>query len=254
MIGNWIEKQLRRIPRLPRKWRVVRNLALSLLAALFIWIAVGSPLPLMVEFRRAERSLLVGPTEVLAVVPGEPVDADALPEIMKEILPEYSLEVSVEHMEEIQRNLVVGERGNLVVYFADQGRGSNFYGYCEKRNGLALKRIYGEYLSTMDDVKMMTGIKVLLKTDLPDAYHASLEWRSCNPIYVDGEKIYYTNRCSGTGTVQGDGVFVIPAFLSSEPVVDNEGIDGRFDVSEAHLVLTDKDGNVIYDETLIVED
>ena len=73
-------------------------------------------------------------------------------------------------------------------------------------------------------------------------------------IYVDGEKIYYTNWCSGAGRVQGDGVFVIPAFLSSAPVRETEGINGRFDLSEVHLVLTDEAGTVLYDETLIYEE
>jgi len=254
MIGNWIEKQLRRIPRLPRRWRVVRNLVLSLLAAVFIWMAAGSPLPLMAEFRRAERSLLVGPTEVLAVVPGAPIDEDSLPEIMEELLPERSIETLLEHMEEMQRSIVVGERGNLMVYYVDQGRGADWYGYCEKKDGLALTRIYSEYCSSANSATMMLGIKLLLKTDLANACYASLEWRSCNPIYVDGEKIYYTNWCSGAGRVQGDGVFVIPAFLSSAPVQETEGINGRFDLSEVHLVLTDEARTVIYDETLIVEE
>ena len=54
--------------------------------------------------------------------------------------------------------------------------------------------------------------------------------------------------------VQENGVFVIPVLVSSDPVADNEGINGRFDLNEAHLVLTDENGTVIYDEVLIVED
>lgn len=66
MIGNWIEAMVRRIPRLPRKWRVVRNLVCIVLLLLFIWCALGIPV-LTAEraFRRAEQANLKEPSEII---------------------------------------------------------------------------------------------------------------------------------------------------------------------------------------------
>lgn len=66
MIGNWIENRIRRIPRLPRKWRVVRNLICCVLILLFIWCALGPPvLTAEKAFRRAERADLSEPSEII---------------------------------------------------------------------------------------------------------------------------------------------------------------------------------------------
>lgn len=257
MIGNWIEKQLRRIPRLPRKWRVVRNLTLSLLAALFIWTAAGSPLPLMAEFRRAERSLLIGPTEVIAHVESDAFAVDDVPDILKEHQSSWGYDRLLERMEDL-KHVIVGERGNLLTWFVSTGSGWSYCGAREKDGEVTLWPIHTEIsTSNQTEARVSTAKVIVLHTEVPGAYHASLEWRSIlGPYYdsADNCDVYYTNRCSGTGTVQENGIFVIPVFMSSRPMEEYEGIDGRFDLAEVRLVLRDRDGTVIYDEILTIEE
>lgn len=66
-IGDWIERAVRRIPRLPRKWRVVRNLACTvLLAALFIVPQLNLYSPTLIgAFRRECQSNLLGEPEII---------------------------------------------------------------------------------------------------------------------------------------------------------------------------------------------
>lgn len=66
MIGSWIENMLRRIPRLPRKWRVVRNLICSVLLMALIWCALGPPvLTAEKALRRAAQADLSEPYEII---------------------------------------------------------------------------------------------------------------------------------------------------------------------------------------------
>lgn len=68
-IGDRIERILRRIPRLPRKWRVVRNLACTmLLVAVFIVPQIDRylyPLTLAGAFRRECEANLLGEPEII---------------------------------------------------------------------------------------------------------------------------------------------------------------------------------------------
>lgn len=60
------EKLTSKIPRLPRPWRVVRNLVCILLAVCLFWLLMGGEaLTPEWAFRRAERQMLVGPSEIL---------------------------------------------------------------------------------------------------------------------------------------------------------------------------------------------
>ena len=65
-IGDRIRRAVKHIPRLPRKWRVVRNLICCVLLLLFIWYAMGPPvLTAEKAFRRAERADLSEPSEII---------------------------------------------------------------------------------------------------------------------------------------------------------------------------------------------
>ena len=66
-IGDWIERAVRRIPRLPRKWRVVRNFACTLLlAALFIVPQLNLYPPTLIgAFRRECKTNLLGEPEII---------------------------------------------------------------------------------------------------------------------------------------------------------------------------------------------
>lgn len=246
----------KRLPRMSRKGRIVCNLLLTLVLIAAMWLVLGAPLPLMLEFRRAEKVTLVGPSEIIAVVPGKELELDVLPEEFCEYLDENSQG----HILERFRNFdtVIGRQDNYLVWFWNIHKSS-----CdaqEKTGEVTICRMYTDLYSrshTYEDGEEKTdrfvaSALIAVQTDLPEAYHASLEWRS----YIIGYDFMdtFTNWCSGTGTVQGNGVFVIPVLMSSDPVADNEGINGRFDLAEAHLVLTDENGTVIYDEVLIVED
>lgn len=246
----------KRLPRMSRKWRIVCNLVISLVLIAAMWLVMGAPLPLVLEFRRAEKVSLVGPSEVITVVPGEELELDAIPEEFCEYLDENSQGHILERFK--NHDTVIGQQDNYLVWYW-----SLYESSCdaqEKTGEVTICRMYKDLYSsshfnengeeTVD--RFVAAALIAIQTDLPGAYHANLEWRS----YIEGTDTIdtFTNWCSGTGTVQGNGVFVIPVLVSSDPVVDNVGINGRFDLNEAHLVLTDENGTVIYDEVLIVED
>ena len=246
----------KRLPRMSRKWRIVCNLFISLVLIAAIWMVLGAPLPLVLEFRRAEKVNLVGPSEIIAVVRGEKLELDELPEKFCEYQDDYMQSRVLERFRDF--DTVIGEQDNYLVWFWNIHKSS-----CdaqEKTGGVTICRMYEEhhigthvYENGEEKVdRLVNAALIAIQTDLPGAYRATLEWRS----YIKGTDTIdtFTNWCSGTGTVQGNGVFVIPVLMSSDPVADNEGINGRFDLAEAHLVLTDENGTVIYDEVLIVED
>ena len=56
------------LPRLSRPQRTVCNVLVSLLLAVCVWIVLGSPLPLKARFHLEEKSILVGPSEILDIV------------------------------------------------------------------------------------------------------------------------------------------------------------------------------------------
>lgn len=61
------DKVAARMPRMPRPWRVVRNLACIALSLCGIWLLLGQPA--MTEdaaFHQAERTAMLGPSEVIA--------------------------------------------------------------------------------------------------------------------------------------------------------------------------------------------
>lgn len=246
----------KRLPRMSRKGRIVCNLLLSLVLAAAVWQVLGAPLPLVLEFRRAEKINLVGPSEIIAVVRGENLELDELPEKFYEYHDDYMQSRVLERFKDF--DTVIGEQDGYLVWFWNIHKSS-----CdaqEKTGEVTICRMYEEHYGrsyfhedgekTSD--RMVNAALISIQTDLPGAYYANLEWRG----YIRGTDTIdtFTNWCSGTGTVQDNGVFVIPVLVSSDPVADNEGINGRFDLNEAHLVLTDENGTVIYDEVLIVED
>ena len=246
----------KRLPRMSRKGRIVCNLLLSLVLIAAIWMVLGAPLPLVLEFRRAEKVNLVGPSEVIAVVRGEKLELDELPEKFCEYQDDYMQSRVLERFRDF--DTVIGQQDGYLVWFWNIHKSS-----CdvqEKTGEVTICRMYEEHYTgthVYEDGeekvdRMVNAALIAIQTDLPGAYHANLEWRS----YIKGTDTIdtFTNWCSGSGTVQGNGVFVIPVVVSSDPVADNEGINGRFDLNEAHLVLTDENGSVIYDEVLIVED
>lgn len=61
-----LKMALSRLPRLPRKWRLVRNVICILLAVYFIWLFLDCrSLTMMGAFRRTEREQMLGPSEVV---------------------------------------------------------------------------------------------------------------------------------------------------------------------------------------------
>ena len=60
------------LPRLGRKGKIVRNLALTLAFLGALWVGMGYPLPAEMEFHRLERSSLLRPSEVVARVEKPP--------------------------------------------------------------------------------------------------------------------------------------------------------------------------------------
>lgn len=60
------EKLISKIPRLPRPWRVARNLVCIVFGVYLIWLLLGGhPLTKEWAFRQAERQAMVGPSEIL---------------------------------------------------------------------------------------------------------------------------------------------------------------------------------------------
>lgn len=58
----------RRLPRLPRGWRIARNLTLALLILAYIWNWYGCPIPdPRLNFRRAEWRNMIGPSDIQGV-------------------------------------------------------------------------------------------------------------------------------------------------------------------------------------------
>ena len=57
-----------RLPRLSRRWKIIRNLALTLVCLYALWAWAGYPLPTAeMEFRRLERQSLMPPSQVQGV-------------------------------------------------------------------------------------------------------------------------------------------------------------------------------------------
>lgn len=247
-------KELKKwFPRMSRKWRIVCNLLISLLLLAFVWMILGSPLPAAVEFRRMEQSMLLGSSEILAVVSGRRLDVEKIPDEFWKYQSEPTQELILKYLKKTK--IVVGERDGYLVWSCDSGRGTVYGGSYEKRGSVNLWSVHTQLSSftdgeTEETVRTVAAAVVIVQTDLPEAHYAKLEWKGYHGFSEVG---YDSNWCSGSGEIQDGGVFVIPVFQSSDPVINDEGINGRFDLNEAHLVLTDKDGTVIYDEILIVE-
>lgn len=61
-----MKRILSRLPRLPRKWKLVRNVICSLLAVYFIWVFFDCrSVTAVAAFRRMEREEMVGPSEIV---------------------------------------------------------------------------------------------------------------------------------------------------------------------------------------------
>lgn len=56
---------LKKLPRLTRSQRVVRNLVCAVVLLVFVWAMLGKPLPERLRLRVMERQLMVGPSEIL---------------------------------------------------------------------------------------------------------------------------------------------------------------------------------------------
>lgn len=253
-----MKRMKRYLPRLSRPQRIIWNLFASLLLLLFIWWVFDCPLPLMARFRIAEKKMLVGPSEILAKVTCEDLEFGDFPAefsgTWEGVTEEERLE-RAELPEEMKDagTFVIGEADGVLVWYRGVGTLGG-YGSVKKTGDVTLWKNRSYEFTTWkteaDPVYSTAAALILVRADIPGAVYASLEWRDYPDAWPDDR---WTNWCSGSGTVQGDGVFVIPVFQSSEPVIDSEGINGRFDLAEAHLVLTDENGTVIYDEILIVE-
>lgn len=247
-----------RVPPYTRKGKLIRNVVCILVLAVFCWCCLGAPaLTPRWDFRREERTHLVGPAEILAVIPGDVMD-----------LPEVSFEEFasgkgsfVRIMERI-RWIVVGEQnGFLYCTYRELNGGSHWWEageskliVAEKTGSVSMIPAYRIGGSTQGIAGPYTcGWLLIVQTNLPDARHIRIELQDYNPYRKEGEVIYYTNLCTGTGEVQKNGLFVVPVIQSSDPVVDTEGIDGAFDKGLAHIVITDTNGETIYDEVLTIE-
>lgn len=63
------KRLLAKIPELPRGWKTIRNLALTALTLLAIYMFIGAPaFSLELAFRREEKRHFVGPAEIVAIM------------------------------------------------------------------------------------------------------------------------------------------------------------------------------------------
>ena len=252
-------KRLRsRIPPHTRKGKLIRNVVCILVLVVFCWCCLGAPaLTPRWDFRREERTHLVGPAEILAVVPGDVME---LPEVSFEEFA--SGKGTFVHLMEQIRWIVVGEQnGLLYCAYRQLNAGSHWWEagesrliVAEKADDVSVIPAYRMVSSTYGKDEVYTAGRLLVvQTDLPDAQHIQIELQDYSDRWNGDEVTHYTNLCSGTGEVQKNSLFVVPVMKSSDPVVDTEGIDGEFDKCLVHAVITNSAGETIYDEVLIVE-
>lgn len=245
-----------KIPPRSRGGKLIRNMVCILLLCVVIWWCFGMPaLSVRHAFRRAERANLLEPSEILAVIPGSAVELPEEEPWDGSLSDDWSIRQALKRT----RAFVVGSTGDYLLCFGWEEplsdgiyavyRESEWLNVTQKTGEVTVTRTasYGNGLETVGEL-------LFVQTDLPGAHRIVLETRgfSGRYRYEQQEWDYYTNWCQGTGAVQENGVFVVPVFQCTDAEPAEEGIDGSFDKCEVHVVITDAQGETIYDETLIV--
>ena len=240
--------------RLNRKQKTVRNVVcLLLLLVLGYRLAGCPPLSAMHAFRQAERQALAGPSEVIARIPGENIS------VLQESLERFgdrnffgdlSTDWLVFDLERT-REYIVGERGGTLYCFQYESRSDYWLSHRSYlRMGEKTSPVTVLCTGRYYESGTVRAVRLCVRAELSEAVYAFAETRS-----VRGDKdSYYVNRCSGEGTVYGDGVFIIAAYQCAEPEeTTQEEYEAMEGLMEVRLVLKDAAGNVIYDETHITE-
>ena len=249
-IKTWVS----RIPPRHRGGKLLRNVVCILLLLCVIWFCCDAPaLSPRHAFRRMERVFMLEPAEILAVVPKGELEIRAQEPWVRGNPPDdnfFRTQLSWIHA------YVVGEWEDTLTLFCWERLG----GFVEWKPTASVRFVKKqgpvtvvEDMSALDNDWEMVGGVYLVHTDLPGARRVSLEVRTLQPRLGE-ERVKYTNWCNGTASVQGDGVFIVPVFQAAagEPAFEKTG--GSADQYEAHIVITDAAGKIIYDETLIVEE
>ena len=261
MREKWKNFRRRHPSRLTRGQKVIRNAVCVLLLLLLGYRLLGCPpLTAMHAFRQAERQNLAGPSEVIARVPGEEVT------VSRELLEQfgernyfgdlgndwvvYDLERTKDH--------VLGEKDGTFYCFFWEVRDWGWWNSTPVRSLLSLQEKTGvTTVMPMHIYHSNGGLKAVVlwvHTELEEAVSASVEVRevrySVQELY---EQQYVASRCSGEGSVYGEGAFVIAAYQCAEPeATTREAYEALNGQKEVRVVLKNAAGDVIYDEVLLV--
>lgn len=249
-----IKTWMSRIPPRNRGGKLIRNMVCILLLLCVIWLCCDAPaLSPRHAFRRMERVFMLEPAEILAVVPKRALEIRAPEPWVNGNPPDdnfFRIQLGRIHA------YVVGEWDDTLTLFCWESLG----GFVEWKPTASVRFVKKqgavtvvEDMSVLDNDWEMVGGVYLVHTDLPGARRVSLEVRTLQPRLGE-DRVQYTNWCSGTASVQGDGVFIVPVFQADAGDPAFEKAEGSADQYEAHIVITDAAGKIIYDETLIVEE
>ena len=242
--------------RLTRGQKLVRNAVCALLLLVMGYRLLGCPpLTAMHAFRQAERQNLAGPSEILARISGEDI------KVRQENLEQFGErnyfgdlghDWVVEDLEQIN-DYILGEKDGTLYCFLWETKDWGWWEANPIRSYLSLREKTGAVtvmpMSIHHTDHRLKACVLSIYTELPGAVSASVEVRE---VLRDKEQ-YYSSRCSGEGTVYGEGVFVIAAYQCAEPEkvtqVDYEALNR---LREVRLVLKNAAGDVIYDEVVLV--
>ena len=177
-----------RVPPHTRKGKLIRNVICILVLVLFCWCCLGAPaLTPRWDFRREERTHLIGPANILAVIPGDVME---LPEVgIREFASEKG---SFVHMMEQIRWIVVGEQdGLLYCTYRELNAGSHWWEagessliVAEKTGNVSVIPAYRMTSSTQGkDERRTAGRLLIVQTDLPDAQSIQIELQDFNARY-----------------------------------------------------------------------
>ena len=260
MREKWKNFRRRHPARLTRGQKLVRNAVCVLLLLIIGYRLLGCPpLTAMHAFRQAERRELAGPSEVIARVPGEEVTVSG------ELLEQFGERDHFGNLHdwlaedlEYTRDYILGEKDGTFYCFFWEIRDWNWRVGSRVRSLLSLQKKTGvTTVMPMHIYYSEGGLRAMVlwvHTELEEAVSASVEVRevrySVQELY---EQQYVAGRCSGEGSVYGEGAFVIAAYQCAEPeTTTREAYEALNGQKEVRVVLKNAAGDVIYDEVLLV--
>lgn len=256
MRERWKEFWRRHPFRLTRKQKILRNILCVLLLLVVSYRLLDCPaLGPVHAFRQAERQNLAEKSRIMANIPGEDIT------LLQENLEQFGERDPLGALsgDWVERDLkqtkayIVGEKdGEFYCFWCmDDGTGwldfptYKYLLFHEKTGDVTVMPLQ-RYISE----NRLTACILCVQTDMEDAVYAYAEAREVRG-YTDGK--YYTNWCSGEGTVRGDGIFIIAAYRSAEPTESTqEEYEAMKGLLEIRVVLKNAAGDVIWEESRIV--